>query len=490
MPAPNEHVCDIKSYKDFERVRREPEDYDSPMRVGGKRVYRLFGFGGEGESGVSAYYFPRKHGWADATETARSWCDKHGGTFHAMTGKKAAVFYIDEGPAISMVEATTSRDGGTVWHELVPMGDFDHPEYGEFNITEETIAEMIERFNSGAPVAGGIPIDEKGDHSMRAEGAYGWIRSLEARDNSLWGEIQWTPDGVEAVDSKRFKYISPRFFVGETNFIKAAALCTRPFFNQQPELQVAASEYIEVENQPRQETGHTQTLGGTTMALSEKDARSQYEEVHGELSDEAWKEVTDGMEDDWDAFVANIDKEQKEEKTGEKEAETGEQVTAEDIKALEDELAQKQKDLEQLQAQKGEAVAAVAELTKRVEGLEQDKKRTEIEAEVAATQFGDERYSPAAIKLLTGLQMGDDGAVKAIQEHLEAHQGQFEKIPVGEFKQLTATTETGEEDEETWFANHPMTESTRKRVKEIATSEQVGLREAYTMHIDRTLERR
>lgn len=601
MPRPNEHVCDIKSYKEFARVRREPEDHDSPMNVGGKRVYRLFGFGeGEDGGGIAAYYFPRKQGWGEATDTAQSWCSEHGGTFHAMTGEKAAIMYLTEGAAISMVEAAVSAEGGTIWHELIPIGQFAHPEYGEFNVTDETLGAMIEAFNKGMPVSAGIPIDERGDHSMRADGAYGWIRQLEVRDNCLWGEIEWTPDGIEAVSSGRFKYISPRFFVGEDNFIKSAALCTRPFFDQQPELQVAASDYVEVtgaddgreakraaaakrsktygievredgnlappkeyqaacpnatdygdpvnymyplkpdarlrnalarmaqsyekykkassrrivwtrivrrakgqgikhdfggpldkllpsdlRNWAKKSSGIQATGGRQTMPITEVQARAKYVEVKGDVTDEEWVEVSEGMTDDWDSFVASL------QDTGDK------AVTGDDVAVLEKKLADTQTEAEELKTQlaaakekETQAVAAVSDLAKRVEQMEQERKGAEVKAEVTATRFGDERYADTAIEVLTALQMGDDGAIKALQGHLQENKGQLAKVPMGETVQVSAITGKGEEDDETWFANHPMLDDTRNRVKEVAAAKGINKKDAYKTVLDLRQERR
>ncbi len=151
-----------------------------------------------------------------------------------MANNKAAIMYLDKGPAISMVEAAITEEGSSVWHELIYTGNFTHPKYGKFSVTPEVLATMVEEFNSGRPVSAGIPIDERADHSVRPDGAYGWIKQLEVRDEALWGEIKWTSDGVEAVDSGRLPYISPRFTVGADNFVKAAALCTRPFFLSNP----------------------------------------------------------------------------------------------------------------------------------------------------------------------------------------------------------------------------------------------------------------
>ena len=41
--------------------------------------------------------------------------------------------------------------------------------------------------------------------------AYGWIEALEARHGAVWGRIEWTDAGRNAVASKAYRYLSPVF---------------------------------------------------------------------------------------------------------------------------------------------------------------------------------------------------------------------------------------------------------------------------------------
>lgn len=61
-----------------------------------------------------------------------------------------------------------------------------------------------------------IPIDWEHATEIRApEGepapAAAWIVALENRDGAIWGQVQWTPRGREAVANREYRYLSPVF---------------------------------------------------------------------------------------------------------------------------------------------------------------------------------------------------------------------------------------------------------------------------------------
>ena len=158
---------------------------------------------------------------------------------------------------LSLVTASTvADDEGYCWHPLVFVGQFTHPQLGSFEVTDRHAAEYIASFEAGVPGPGGIPIDEIGDHSPNANGAFGWVERVRAGTTEyagkVWqavlGGIRWTPLGTRDVTDQLFKYVSARFFVddsenyyGRPNCITAAALCTRPLFWWQPELSTFAA---------------------------------------------------------------------------------------------------------------------------------------------------------------------------------------------------------------------------------------------------------
>ena len=147
-------------------------------------------------------------------------------------------------------------DEGLCWHPLVLEGQHNHPVFGPFEITERHSSEYLAAFAEGVPGPGGIPIDERGDHGLNAGGAFGWIekmrRGVVSAGGRTWqatiGGISWTPMGKQLVEDRTYKFLSPHWYVdspsnvyGRPNVIFAAALCTRPFFWQQPELTAFAA---------------------------------------------------------------------------------------------------------------------------------------------------------------------------------------------------------------------------------------------------------
>ena len=190
------------------------------MRHDGKPVHRLVGV-----------YFRREDGWdtPQAEAVARRLCAARGGEFIPMTNR-------------FVVEATANDQdtSGPVWHRLIPSGPLPGL---DITLTEEHFQGMIDAFHEGIPTTGGVPIDEDGLHNARAEGAFGWIVDLELRDGDLWGAIEWTDEGRQAIRSGRYRFLSPHFFLdggsstpyGRDNVLLACALCTRPLlFDQSP----------------------------------------------------------------------------------------------------------------------------------------------------------------------------------------------------------------------------------------------------------------
>jgi len=60
--------------------------------------------------------------------------------------------------------------------------------------------------------------------------AAGWIHSLRAEGGSVWGEVEWTPRGEEALRRREYSFVSPVFMSegGEINCILRAALTNNP----------------------------------------------------------------------------------------------------------------------------------------------------------------------------------------------------------------------------------------------------------------------
>lgn len=84
---------------------------------------------------------------------------------------------------------------------------------GDLVITVADLMEMKSNYDLGyaLPAGGeiGLPIDfSHNDH----EKAAGWITSVEVEGDILYGNVEWTKAGREAIENKEFKCFSPSFY--------------------------------------------------------------------------------------------------------------------------------------------------------------------------------------------------------------------------------------------------------------------------------------
>lgn len=121
---------------------------------------------------------------------------------------------------------------------LIPIGQWEHDLYGPILITAADIREFAQNFN--AKIRKGVPITA-GHEGFAELPATGWISQVEARDNGLWGMVEWNDIGKEALSDKQYKFFSPEFYRDyedpEThqlyrNVITGGALTKSPYFKE------------------------------------------------------------------------------------------------------------------------------------------------------------------------------------------------------------------------------------------------------------------
>lgn len=130
------------------------------------------------------------------------------------------------------------------WIQLARTGAFVSNRYGKFSITKDDLATMLRNFKTVTPKEPTeLPIDW--DHlSMDPKkpgdgAAAGWMKRLELRDGgeTLWAEVEWTPQGAEAVRTGSYRFVSPSFVKDHTHkdgtkigtTLLAAAITNHPF---------------------------------------------------------------------------------------------------------------------------------------------------------------------------------------------------------------------------------------------------------------------
>ncbi|MDI3259688.1 MAG: phage protease [Sinobacteraceae bacterium] len=120
------------------------------------------------------------------------------------------------------------------WVELIPAPDAD----GVVQGLDGRKWKMRDAAQVAASFSRNLAIDENhSTHIAAAEGrsspALGWILELQARGGSVWGRVEWTARGAEALRNKEYRYISPALVVqgGEIVGLRSAGLTNDPNFN-------------------------------------------------------------------------------------------------------------------------------------------------------------------------------------------------------------------------------------------------------------------
>lgn len=85
-----------------------------------------------------------------------------------------------------------------------------------------------------------LPVDLNHSEAWRApfggdSPAYGWVTAMEVRGSEVWGRVEWTDEGRELLQSRKYRYYSPTFSLteaptggGEIYAITSVALVNRP----------------------------------------------------------------------------------------------------------------------------------------------------------------------------------------------------------------------------------------------------------------------
>ncbi len=121
------------------------------------------------------------------------------------------------------------------WIHLVPAGTFR----GTDGRGPYTLADAAEAIRLSMQ-AGKLPIDE--NHAIdlaapdgRPSPARGWIVGLEARDDGIWGRVEWTPAGKALMAEKAYRGISPALLTeektGRVVAVARASLTNNPNLN-------------------------------------------------------------------------------------------------------------------------------------------------------------------------------------------------------------------------------------------------------------------
>lgn len=126
--------------------------------------------------------------------------------------------------------------GDNVEIQIMRTGKWKHPQYGEFEITESTLDDVVKNFNSNVRKVD-LAVDENHDPNHVA---LGWFRKLAIQGkDALFATIELTKKGADLLSQGAYKYFSPEIIFNKTdeetgknlkNLLIGGAFTNRPFF--------------------------------------------------------------------------------------------------------------------------------------------------------------------------------------------------------------------------------------------------------------------
>ncbi|WP_339863209.1 phage protease [Paremcibacter congregatus] len=136
--------------------------------------------------------------------------------------------------AIHSIEIDLVAGTNSQWVQLLPLGNFSGSDgRGPYQINDpKTVIEMTAAHSVGRD----LPVDydhqtEFANKNGKPAPAAGWIKEFDAREDGIYGRIEWTEKAAAAIQAKEFRYISPVFFHtkdGRIGRIDSAGLTNKP----------------------------------------------------------------------------------------------------------------------------------------------------------------------------------------------------------------------------------------------------------------------
>lgn len=188
--------------------------------------------------------------------------------------------------------------------QVLRIGRFNHPKYGEFEITKQTLIEMKENFDNKVR---GVDIAFDYFHNSDQEAA-GWPTELYLTENgeALWAKVDWTPIAHQKLSDREIRYFSPDFAFewkdpesGKVykNVLFGGGLTNRPFVKDMAAI-VAHEEREKMELKELQEKVVKLAEDGEDLKKAHADLLAKHEELKKAHSDLQKKMAEDGEEGD------------------------------------------------------------------------------------------------------------------------------------------------------------------------------------------------
>lgn len=130
-------------------------------------------------------------------------------------------------PILSNRDAGADGASGALpeWIQLAPKGEFAITHGGKryVQVLDDAACNlMVAAFaNRSGPAGLLVDYDHFSLDTNRPSEAAGWIKEVQARPDGLWGRVQWTDRGADAVRNRRYIYISPTWNLADCQAISA-----------------------------------------------------------------------------------------------------------------------------------------------------------------------------------------------------------------------------------------------------------------------------
>ncbi len=176
--------------------------------------------------------------------------------------------------------------------QILRVGKFKHPNYGNFEVTSAVLSEMVKNFN--ARVRGQDICFDYYHENMKD--ASGWLKTLELRENGteLWAtDVDWTPTAAKKLADKELRYFSPEFaFRWEEpesgkifkNVLLGGGLTNRPFVKEMKAITADESNEGDYMTDLEKAIAKQKELEAANLKLSEELAAAKAEPVESEES--------------------------------------------------------------------------------------------------------------------------------------------------------------------------------------------------------------
>lgn len=199
--------------------------------------------------------------------------------------------------------------------QILRVGSFSHPKYGEFQITSATLSEMKQNFDNKIR---GIDVALDYFHNSD-EAASGWLKALYLSEDEqeLWGEVDWTPKARRMLAEREIRYFSPDFAFQWTdpetnvtykNVLFGGGLTNRPFVKDMAAIVAAETkgdnEMDAKEFKALQEQVKKLAEGGDDLAAKHAALMTAHAALQGK-HDALKKQLDDSAADDSDDSAAD-----------------------------------------------------------------------------------------------------------------------------------------------------------------------------------------